>query len=286
MIDPGPDDPAHLRRSSPRWRATNGVGAILVTHSHLDHSPLARRLGAVTGRGCFGRRSVVVGPQRGDGAAGGCRRGRGRRGRGPRLRPDDANRGGVTTSPGGWAGSTCWRHRGHMAKPPQFRMAGRAVHRRPRDGLVHLAGVAARWRHGGPSWPPAAGCRAATIVSTTPAHGDPIPRSAGPVDRTPHPSGGGREAQIMAALGAQGPATAEALARRIYTDVSPTLLPAAARNVLAHLIDLHDKKRDRDRGCPDRRRALFPAVTVPPRFFSFPSGRTESDLLYAAPVPA
>jgi hypothetical protein len=48
----------------------------------------------------------------------------------------------------------------------------------------------------------------------------------------------GREAQIRAALGTVGSATAEELARAIYTDVAPALIPAATRNVLAHLIDL------------------------------------------------
>ena len=46
-----------------------------------------------------------------------------------------------------------------------------------------------------------------------------------------------REAQIRAAL-SQAPGTPADLAARIYTDTAPALLPAAARNVLAHLIDL------------------------------------------------
>ena len=51
-----------------------------------------------------------------------------------------------------------------------------------------------------------------------------------------------REAQVIAAL-ATGPATAAQLAARIYTEVSPGLLPAATRNVLAHLIDLASRNR-------------------------------------------
>ena len=47
-----------------------------------------------------------------------------------------------------------------------------------------------------------------------------------------------RTAEILAAL-ADGPADAGTLARRIYA-VAPALLPAATRNVLAHLIALHD----------------------------------------------
>ena len=48
MIDPGPDDDAHL---AALLEAVKGetVTHILVTHSHADHSPLAKRLKAATG---------------------------------------------------------------------------------------------------------------------------------------------------------------------------------------------------------------------------------------------
>jgi glyoxylase-like metal-dependent hydrolase (beta-lactamase superfamily II) len=48
VIDPGPDDPAHL---DALLRATEGerVTHIVVTHTHRDHSPLARALKARTG---------------------------------------------------------------------------------------------------------------------------------------------------------------------------------------------------------------------------------------------
>ena len=47
----------------------------------------------------------------------------------------------------------------------------------------------------------------------------------------------GREAQILAALG-PAPQDIPTLTRAIYTGLAPGLLPAAERNVLAHLIDL------------------------------------------------
>ena len=47
-----------------------------------------------------------------------------------------------------------------------------------------------------------------------------------------------RTAEILSAL-ADGPADAATLARRLYA-VPPALMPAATRNVLAHLIALHD----------------------------------------------
>ena len=50
-----------------------------------------------------------------------------------------------------------------------------------------------------------------------------------------------REMQILAALGKQSD-TAQGLAERIYSDIDPRLMPAATRNVLAHLIDLNTRK--------------------------------------------
>ena len=49
-----------------------------------------------------------------------------------------------------------------------------------------------------------------------------------------------REASILAEL-AKAPANAAALAAAIYLDTPAPLLPAAERNVLAHLIDLMGK---------------------------------------------
>lgn len=53
VIDPGPDDPSHLQalleEIGPRT-----VSHILVTHTHKDHSPLARRLAEFTGAEIFG----------------------------------------------------------------------------------------------------------------------------------------------------------------------------------------------------------------------------------------
>jgi glyoxylase-like metal-dependent hydrolase (beta-lactamase superfamily II) len=45
VIDPGPDDDAHLAAIEKRL-AGAAVGAVLVTHSHSDHLPLAGRLAA------------------------------------------------------------------------------------------------------------------------------------------------------------------------------------------------------------------------------------------------
>ncbi|MBV1705243.1 MAG: MBL fold metallo-hydrolase, partial [Hyphomicrobiales bacterium] len=48
VVDPGPDDPAHV---AALIAATEGerIAHSLVTHTHRDHSPAARRLAAATG---------------------------------------------------------------------------------------------------------------------------------------------------------------------------------------------------------------------------------------------
>lgn len=48
VIDPGPDDPNHFD-SLTKSLAGEKVSAILITHTHRDHSPLAARLKEVTG---------------------------------------------------------------------------------------------------------------------------------------------------------------------------------------------------------------------------------------------
>ena len=59
VIDPGPDMPEHLDAILAAV-ADERVTHILITHHHLDHSPLARPLAAATGATIFG--CAVVGP--------------------------------------------------------------------------------------------------------------------------------------------------------------------------------------------------------------------------------
>lgn len=53
VIDPGPDDDSHLQ-SLVDAIGSSGVTHILVTHTHKDHSPLARRLAEFTGAEIWG----------------------------------------------------------------------------------------------------------------------------------------------------------------------------------------------------------------------------------------
>ncbi|MBC7142870.1 MAG: MBL fold metallo-hydrolase, partial [Rhodobacteraceae bacterium] len=49
VIDPGPADPGHLAALLAGLAPGETVSHILVTHAHLDHSPLARPLAEATG---------------------------------------------------------------------------------------------------------------------------------------------------------------------------------------------------------------------------------------------
>jgi glyoxylase-like metal-dependent hydrolase (beta-lactamase superfamily II) len=53
LIDPGPDDPAHV--SALLAAAPGPITRILVTHTHKDHSPAAQAMHAATGAPLFGR---------------------------------------------------------------------------------------------------------------------------------------------------------------------------------------------------------------------------------------
>lgn len=53
LIDPGPDDSAHVQALL--GHLPGRLVAILVTHTHIDHSPAARRLKALTGAPIYGR---------------------------------------------------------------------------------------------------------------------------------------------------------------------------------------------------------------------------------------
>jgi len=46
VIDPGPDDPAHIEVVRAEGEARGGIGGVLLTHSHADHSAGVERLGA------------------------------------------------------------------------------------------------------------------------------------------------------------------------------------------------------------------------------------------------
>ncbi|MCR8550171.1 MBL fold metallo-hydrolase [Salipiger sp. P9] len=239
VIDPGPDDPAHLDALLAALAPGQRITHIFVTHAHIDHSPLARPLSEATGAPvlAFGDaasgRSEAMQALAETGLAGGGE------GVDAAFLPDEILADGARVAGDGWV-LEALHTPGHFGNHLAFAwgdalfcgdlvMGWASSLVSPPDGdltdfMASLARLSARpWR------------------VFHPGHGAPVEApSARLAELTRHRQM--REAQILAALAA-GPADAAGLAARIYTETPPALLPAAARNVLAHLLDLHTKGR-------------------------------------------
>jgi glyoxylase-like metal-dependent hydrolase (beta-lactamase superfamily II) len=235
VIDPGPRLAEHQAAILAALAPGERIGVILLTHSHLDHSPLARPLAEATGAPVlaagpsdWGRSAVMARLAREGGLGGG-------EGVDEDFAPDRQIATGETVT-GGWGEIEVIATPGHMANHLSF-----AWRRALFSGDMVMG-----WSTSLVS--PPDGDMTAFMASLEvlaarqdriyyPGHGDPVTEPQARVaELAAHRRA--REAQIRAGLERMGPATAEALARAIYTDVAPALIPAATRNVLAHLIDL------------------------------------------------
>jgi len=238
VIDPGPDDPAHL---SALMRAIGGarVSAILVTHAHRDHSPLAAPLAHETnapvlayGAPGDGRSPVMERLAR-EGGVGGSE------GVDEDFRPDRRIAEGDAISLGR-LGLEVLHTPGHFPGHLSFAL-GDAVF-----SGDHVLGWASTFIS-----PPDGDVAAFMATSRRlrdrgarvfyPGHGAPVRDPEGTLDwLVAHRRE--REASILAAIQETPLSTAE-IAARVYTDTDPRMLPAAKRNVLAHLVDLVEKGR-------------------------------------------
>ena len=273
VIDPGPDDPAHLAAILGAIGPGQRVTHILVTHAHRDHSALAPRLAAKTGAPvlAFGDatagRSATMARLAQDGFGGG-------EGVDAQFHPDLCLGDGAVVAGPDWRMVALWTP-GHMGNhlclhwqdavftgdlvmgwssslisPPDGDMA--AFYR----SCAQLEGVGARVLY--------------------PGHGDPVTAPAARIaELVAHRRS--REAQILDVLG-RGDMELEPLTRGVYADLAPALLPAAARNTLAHLVDLVE--RDLVRAVPDlsmtaRFGLCHPDDKNPPQ----PTGRPPHPLL-------
>lgn len=238
IIDPGPASDAHL---AALMQVIGGrrVSHIIVTHSHLDHSPLAKPLSDQTGAPvlAFGDttagRSPVMTRLASEGMAGGGE------GLDLHFQPD------VLVSDGEVIVGTDWTLKvmhtpGHLGNHialvwddavfvGDLVMGWSTSLVSPPDGDMEdflnscrrLAGVAASVHysgHGAPIQDP--DTRLATLIKH-------------------------REARTSAILGAlgSGPATVPGLVNRIYEGLAPGLAGAAGRNVFAHLVALETQGR-------------------------------------------
>lgn len=239
VIDPGPASEAHLEAILAALEPGQRISHIVVTHSHSDHSPLARPLADRTGArihafgGPEAGRSAVMTQIAASGLAGG--------GEGIDLSfaPDEELPDGTLLEGDGWAlevihtpghlGNHIALALGDVCFTADHVMGWATSLVSPPDG--DLTDFMASCRR----------LRARDWSVFHPGHGAPVADPAARLDwLIEHRLG--REAQILAAL-ADAPATMAEITRRVYTDVNPALIPAAERNVLAHLVDLAGQNR-------------------------------------------
>lgn len=229
VIDPGPALPGHLAAI---LAAIGGarVEAILVTHAHLDHSALAPALARATGAPVVAHGAAVR--PAGDLVGGGEGLDRG-------FRPDV-----VLADGAAWAGAagrvTALHTPGHLPDHLCLLWDGEAF---SGDHVMGWASTVIAPPEGDMGDYMASLDRLAAAGATRlyPGHGDPVADPAARIAAlAAHRRA--REAAILAALAA-GPAPVAALVARLYAETPPALHPAAARNVLAHLLDLHRRNR-------------------------------------------
>ncbi len=240
VIDPGPSSDAHYEAILAALAPGERITRILVTHSHLDHSPLAAPLSEATsapvlaaGPSDWGRSDVMQALATTGSIGGG-------EGVDHAFTPNDQIAEGDRIC-GPWGTIKVLETPGHMANHLSFAW----------NDVLFSGDLVMEWSTSLVS--PPDGDMTAFFTSVErlakrddrlylPGHGDVVraPRSR---CRALLEHRRGREAQILEALDAMGPVTATDLAAQIYTDVAPHLLPAAARNVLAHLIDLSQRGR-------------------------------------------
>ncbi len=237
VIDPGPLNEIHLQAILNALRPDQRISHIIVTHTHLDHSPLAAPLAERTGApilafgGPEAGRSPVMKKLAQQGLAGGGE------GIDKDFRPDIELSDGELIEGDGWNLEVIHTpgHLGnHIAlgwKDVCFTadhvMGWASSLVSPPDGdLTDFMHACYKLRHR--NW---------SIFHA--GHGAPISNPADRLDWLINHRLA-REAQILEAL-ADKPGTARDLAERIYTETPAALLPAAERNVFAHLVDLYGK---------------------------------------------
>ena len=236
VIDPGPVNARHVEDVLNTLEEDERIVAILLTHTHIDHSPGAAALKAVTGARtyAFGPHGAGMSQMMLDLAASGADLGGGE-GADRAFQPD------VTVADGevlrfGDVALTALHTPGHLSNHLAFAME---------DGAVFTGDLIMGWATTLVS--PPDGDMAAFLASLAmmrgredrvyyPGHGHPVEDTMGMIDhQIAHRKS--RVDQIVAALG-DGPASPRGLTEKIYTDVDPALHGAAARNVFAALLGL------------------------------------------------
>ena len=243
LIDPGPDNPAHLAAVMAALAPGERISHILVTHSHMDHSPGARTIARQTGAEVFayGPHGSGLSPTMQALVESGAEIGGGEGGD-VGFHPDHALEDGDRVEGGDWAVHAIHTP-GHLSNHLSFAMEG--------TGTVFTGDTVMGFSTTLVS--PPDGDMAAFMASLDrlaaregdrlylPGHGHAVEN---PADMLRYQIGHRRQRfdQILEGLG-EGPRDAASLTRAIYVGLEPALLGAAERNVLASLIGLLDQGR-------------------------------------------
>jgi len=229
LIDPGPDDDAHVRALLEH--APGRITRIVVTHTHKDHSPAAQAIREATGALLYGR--VADHPEWQD----------------PTFRPDHVLAHAdvvpigpdcslrVVHTPGHASNHLCYLlEQERLLFTGDHLMQGSTVVINPPDGdmQVYLDSLHALF--------------ALELEWLAPGHGFLIDRPHDVVRRTvAHRLQ--REAKVVAALRAAGRADIDALLSVVYQEVPTRLHAMAARSLRAHLLKLRaDGRAHEDAG--------------------------------------
>lgn len=227
VIDPGPDMDDHLQAI---LKATEGerITHIFITHNHLDHSPLARPLQALTGAVTYGcpltgapGEDSDIRMEAGDDRAfiadvGVCD--------GGTFQGDGWTIEAIAT-PGHTSNHICYAlHEENALFSGDHIMGWSTTVISPPDGDM------------GDYFDSLDRIKARGFATLWPTHGPPI-TEPGPFVQAYIDHRRNREAQILAAIG-QGLTRIKAMVPVLYKDVDPRLHPAAAHSVLAHTLHL------------------------------------------------
>ena len=222
VVDPGPDDEAHIERI---LRATGGrIGAILCSHSHPDHSPGAVALKRLTGAPVLGRDAPDDGYQDETYAPdGSLEDGQVLAADGGTLR--------VLHTPGHASNLVCFlREEQGWLLTGDHLMSGSTVVILPPDGSMRLY-LQSLVR-----------LRTLPLAALLPGHGGAILDPLAEIDRViAHRSK--REAKVVAALRREGAASLDVLLPRVYDDTPVALHWLARFSLLAHLQKLVEEER-------------------------------------------
>lgn len=237
LIDPGPDLATHRAAVLAALPSGARISHILVTHAHLDHSGGARALSEATGAPILAFGDAMAG--RSAHMAALSETLGGGEGVDAAFTPDETLRHGTLFdtpagpikalhTPGHMGNHLCFLWRGAVFSGDLIMGWSSSLISPPDGDAAAFRDSCAVLRDHAPS-------------RLHPGHGAPIEAPSERIDFLLRHRRE-REAQILAAL-AQGPLDLMTLTRAVYTDLPETHLPAAARNTLAHLIDLSRQNR-------------------------------------------